>query len=68
MLKSSHTSAYKWNARRACWKISKIPQTPDARRKHVQNSLQARWVRLVYVRRASLYVAKSLCAFRARLG
>ena len=49
-------------------KNCKIPHTPDTRRRHVRNALRVRCVRLVYVRRASLYVAKNHRAFRARLG
>ena len=44
-------------------KNCKIPHTPNTRRRHVRNSLRVRCVRLVYVRRASLYVAKNHRAF-----
>ena len=49
-------------------KNSKIPHTTDTRRRHVRNALRVRCVRLVYVLRALLYVAKNHRAFRARLG
>ena len=47
-------------------KIAKFHIMPDARRRQVPNALRVRWVRLVYVRCTSLYVARNRRAFRAR--